>query len=63
MPNHPRALVLGMRSTEWIRENADEFCDWAVVGWMPVVEGAEAIERVKRDHGSENVMEMGECSD
>ena len=61
MPTH-RAVVLGMRSTEWILEHRVTLSDTAIVGWMPVVEGKEAVERAKRDHGTEDVIEW-EVSD
>lgn len=61
--SHSRAVILGMRSTEWIVEHRVMLSDTAIVGWMPVVEGAEAVERARRDHGSENVIEWEETDE
>lgn len=55
-----RAVILGMRSAGWIAEHRVELHSSAIVGFMPVVEGAEAVERARRDHGAENVIEWEE---
>lgn len=60
MANQPRAVIIGMKSTEWIREHVRDIECMAVIGWMPVVEGAEVIEMMKREKGAENVVEWEE---
>lgn len=55
----PRAVVLRQRSASWIAENAAMLAaDTAITGWLPIVDGSEAIERMKRRYGAENVIEF-----
>lgn len=58
MPDKPRAIVLGTKPTWWVMEHRAEIEQMAVVGWLPVVEGAEVIEAMKRRYGAENVVEL-----
>lgn len=51
-----RAVILGMQSTEWILEHRRALSDMAIVGWLPVVEGAEMVERARRDYGAADVI-------
>lgn len=55
-----RAVILGMRSAGWIAEHRVDLHDSAIVGFMPVIEGAEAVERARRDLGADNVLDWEE---